>query len=541
VKPEFSWTFYDIDSSMQAGFQWQANNNSDFSSINYDSGEVYLPKSSFIPESPLSDGSWYWRVRTQDSDGGWGQFSSPWIVNIDTKPPNSLITMPVNNEFYYSINKISGSASDTVTNSTIRKVEIAIKRQNDNYYWNEFSWVSSEIWILTNGTTNWVYDSYFITWQSGEYIIKSRAMDIALNIEIPENGLKFTIDKNKPSSAIITPKNNSFINKLNSITGNSTDNDGVGINKIEICIERDNDNRFWNGISWKSFEYWLEANGTDIWSYDTSKIKWTTNTEYIIFTRAIDKVGNIEVPDLGNTFMFDDKPPKISFLINNGDEYTNLSNVTLTIQTEDTGSGINQMSTSPNNISWSTWKKFTHKELYNLTSDDGEKKVYCRVNDFANNIAIINDTIILDSTPPYSLSILINNGSSETYSTLVYLTFNAKDDLSGIFKMCFSIDGRNWSIWENYTDTMVFNLSTGKSIKTIYFKVKDRAGNIADPVFATILLKSQDKKESDDKTDKDNVAIISMVGLITILIIIFILLLFMLLKKGKPPKQEDKS
>ena len=120
---------------------------------------------------------------------------------------------------------------------------------------------------------------------------------------------------------------------------------------------------------------------------------------------------------------------------------------------------------------------------------DGEKTVYFRVRDHAGNIAEpVFDTIILDTTPPYSLSILINNGSPETNSTEVLLDLTALDAMSGVHMMKFSYDGINWSSWENYSQKRIFDLPPNDGEKTVFFNVKDYVGNIADPVSASIVL-----------------------------------------------------
>jgi hypothetical protein len=95
-KPLFSWNFTDIDSDHQQAYQWQADDSSDFSSINYDSGTVSTNSSSHTPSTALADGIYYWRVRTKDNDGGWGPFSSYKIVKIDTSinSPTSLVASP---------------------------------------------------------------------------------------------------------------------------------------------------------------------------------------------------------------------------------------------------------------------------------------------------------------------------------------------------------------------------------------------------------------------------------------------------------------
>jgi N-acetylneuraminic acid mutarotase len=86
-KPTFKWTFNDKDSKGQAGYQVVIDNDKSFLEIDYDSKEVTSEGSAYTPSKAMLDGSWYWKVRTQDSDGSWGPFSDYQKFTIDATPP----------------------------------------------------------------------------------------------------------------------------------------------------------------------------------------------------------------------------------------------------------------------------------------------------------------------------------------------------------------------------------------------------------------------------------------------------------------------
>jgi hypothetical protein len=88
--PVFNWNFTDKDSSTQEEFQWQMDDHHKFWDIDYDSGIEFSSTSSFSLGQAIPDGTWYWRIRTKDSDGDWGPYCSPW--KFDTEFNNNYTT-----------------------------------------------------------------------------------------------------------------------------------------------------------------------------------------------------------------------------------------------------------------------------------------------------------------------------------------------------------------------------------------------------------------------------------------------------------------
>jgi hypothetical protein len=147
---------------------------------------------------------------------------------------------------------------------------------------------------------------------------------------------------------------------------------------------------------------------------------------------------------------------------------------------------------------WMSTKPF----LLNIDSE-GVNNLYLWLEDNASNKNYLNYEIAqlkLDTYPPHSLEISINNGDQETNQTKVILNIGALDNTSGVAKMAFSTDGNTWSDWEMFSNTKNFELSTGDGQKTIYIKVMDKAGNIAGPVSTSIILNTT---EPDIDTDDD--------------------------------------
>jgi hypothetical protein len=87
--PTFSWNFNDLD-GIQGGYQVLIDDDAAFGTVDYDSGQIPSSTSSYTPTSAISDGIWYWKVRTRDDDGDWGTYSDYRDITIDSAPPLSF-------------------------------------------------------------------------------------------------------------------------------------------------------------------------------------------------------------------------------------------------------------------------------------------------------------------------------------------------------------------------------------------------------------------------------------------------------------------
>ncbi len=533
-KINFQWDFIDLDFGSQTGFQVIIDNDINFSSIDYDSGEQNSAVKNWqFPDGTdhiaIRNGVWYWKIRIKDSDCDWGVFSQPWSFTVDAELPTSSILKPANNGFYPNLDAITGIASSKDKNVKIIKVEIQIKKLSDNYTWDGSKWGANSHWLITTGKSDWSFNSSLVPWNSGTiYQVQSRATDDCINIEPSNSGHIFNIDNEAPISEIEYPINTTWLNELSHISGFANDSGGSGIEEIEISIKQVDSKTYWYGTYWDEGEFWLSVFGNTAWSYDITSIKCLVNKEYNIRTRAIDKAGNIEKPKEGFTFIYDPEPPEnLIITINNNNVYTTTLTVSLQLQAEDTVSGISQLAFSLNGINWTSWKEFNTDLSFNVTPGDGEKTVHFIVRDLAGNIAeSVSDSIILDTKPPHSLSIEVNDGTTEVSSRKVRFKLSATDDTSGVHQISFSTDKESWTTWENYSITRSYTLPSGNGQKVIFFKVKDRAGNIANPVHVKITLK-------ESTNDWTVFSTLTWIGIFIVVIIIFLFLTLFILKRRK--------
>jgi hypothetical protein len=105
-RPKFTWRFPTYNYGGQYAFQWQMDDDKNFSSINYDSGQVNSSMKSYTPDFNITDGIWYWRVRITENGDDWTAYSENQTVKIDTKilaPINVTVTP----SFWTSIKNIT--------------------------------------------------------------------------------------------------------------------------------------------------------------------------------------------------------------------------------------------------------------------------------------------------------------------------------------------------------------------------------------------------------------------------------------------------
>ena len=173
--------------------------------------------------------------------------------------------------------------------------------------------------------------------------------------------------------------------------------------------------------------------------------------------------------------VYDTIAPLGSIIINSGDSYATLTDVTLTLTYADGGSGVNQVRYSNDGVSWSSWETAMQSKAWALTTGDGIKTVYYQIMDNAGQLVIYSDTILLDSTPPLG-SIVINGGYSYAVSSDVNLVLTYSDSGSGVSQVRYGNDGFTWSDWASPSASKAWTLSSEDGLKTVYYQIKDNTG-----------------------------------------------------------------
>ncbi|MFH0816380.1 MAG: S8 family serine peptidase [Methanobacteriota archaeon] len=158
-------------------------------------------------------------------------------------------------------------------------------------------------------------------------------------------------------------------------------------------------------------------------------------------------------------FWIDTIPLSCSIIINNYNEYTATTSVSLSLTYKSTGAGV-WLARYSNDGTWDTelWENPSLTKAWILTAGSGTKIVYYQVLDYNGYVATSSDTIVLDMTPP-TASAYINDGAEYTPSQSVTLTLSASDSGIGLWAFRYCSDGIGWSDWVNF-----YNYPSGQII-----------------------------------------------------------------------------
>jgi hypothetical protein len=515
-RPTFAWNFSDNDSTV-GGFQWQMDNSSLFDSLNYDSGQVTSTELTYRPDNPIPDGPCFWRVKTQDSDGDWGPFSAGRLLHIDASPPEPFQPMAspsgwANSTIQVSFETIDGFAGmdhyeidiDSVTqgiqaspftlpllsdgehNITVKafdrlwnNISVQVKVYQDQMSPSEFTptaeppgWTNSSVRILfvtidatsgiekyevnVDGGTFSCQTSPFVlpSLPDGQHNVTVRAFDKAGNFI--DGSVMVYLDSAKPFNFSISPEFSGWTNKNPNITFQALDNTSE-IDHFEVKLPGGN------------------------FTVQTSPLKLPDlpDGRHTILIRVYDKALNYVEMSLE---VLVDKTAPTGFTPTADPASWTYKNPKINFTTNDNTSGVSRFELGIDGGSMNaSVSLFTTP---NLT--DGEHQVLVRAYDAAGNFVDGTVRIYMDKTAPIQIFLKINDGEKSTGKRRVTLTLMASDATSGLDSMAFSNDGTFFSDWEPFNESKVWDLSKETGVKSVYFKVKDKAGNEASAVSSNI-------------------------------------------------------
>lgn len=163
--------------------------------------------------------------------------------------------------------------------------------------------------------------------------------------------------------------------------------------------------------------------------YSEDPIKYTLpegEGRKIIYVRLKDKNGNVS-PTETSSIILDSTPPKArQLLINHGAIYTNNKQMKVLLSLDAEEAVKMQVSNNPE-FKEAQWEMFRPQKSWLLSPPgDGEKVVYARFADAAENISqVLQATITLDTDPPQNCSVIINNDEKFITSPKAEVTIKA--------------------------------------------------------------------------------------------------------------------
>ena len=338
---------------------------------------------------------------------------------------------------------ITGRAWDR----TVTDITISVKRVSDGQYWNKAApgWQSGgEVWNSigtgANGTPDsksWSWDPGAITWSSGKYILRPRAVK-GYN-ELPHAGNVIFVDVTAPQAKVKVPSDGSTFSKptMPYITGTATD-DVSGVASVKIWIKKvvGPDTFFWTGNSGQAgtWETGMSSHAvnatwlTDHWEFDTAQVDFTDSQVYHFRAFGTDAAGNYETsvtadPGLsatadatGPTSLIGTPADGLAFktlTTITGTASDTLSIVAMTqvsIKDVDTGMYWNGATAFDVPLKANSWNDYTAGLPTNWTYykaniawfPDHTYEILARAVDSLNNVGAENGprTIVYDNTPP---------------------------------------------------------------------------------------------------------------------------------------------
>ncbi|MEW5760274.1 MAG: chitobiase/beta-hexosaminidase C-terminal domain-containing protein, partial [Candidatus Thermoplasmatota archaeon] len=415
--PEFSWNFSDEDLDEQISVFIELDKSYSFISPYY-LFQNYSSSNSYKPNISIEDGFWYWRARTMDSIGEWGNWSETEKFKIDTDIPETSLS-------------ITGNIGNNGWYINYPQIKLSSNEEGSIYYridGSSYSLYTSPIQILTDGN----------------HKIEYYSVDLAGNKGSDLNEF-IKVDTKRP--------------KTNYTLSGTSGANGWYISNVTIVFDAKDESSGIEGIYYKiDFGNWRK--------YSSSFV--IGDGEHILSFYSKDLAGNEEqINEI--KLLIDTKKPETESSISGevGNNGWFISNVKINLGAID---NLTQFPKIFYRINNGNWKEYIFPiEI----SEDGYYILEYYSIDFSGNIGLVhNKTIKIDKTPPKTNCMVGGTkGENNWYISLVNITFLPTDS-NGIEATMFRFENSWFMKYEG-------QIQISKSGKhKIYFYSIDEAGNV---------------------------------------------------------------
>jgi len=237
-----------------------------------------------------------------------------------------------------------------------------------------------------------------------------------------------------------------------------------------------------------NFEDFKEAKWQPYQFYVPDWILDGEDGEKKVYVKFKDKAGNESQPVSATIILDRQEPYNEEIMIDSGRACTNNINNKVKLQLKAEGALEMAISNSPT-ISYTAWESYKTSKEWTLQGRNGQKTVYVKFRDEAGNESkLISASILLDSEPPITGTLLINNGRTLTKSSRVTLSMNARN---ADYMLISNTPDFKEANWEEYSPTKIWFLDSNIGLKTVYVKFKDKCGNESIVISKDITLVSE--------------------------------------------------
>lgn len=446
LTPTLSWQFSDPDAGdYQTYYRVRVLSGSN---VLWDSGKVKSSATSrAVPAGVLSDSPtpYTWELQV------WDKYNVPSTIvsttfRVDASPPTASITLASGATYTTST---SVQASISATDPTSGVVEMRLSTDGGST-WTAWQPYTSTTWVtLPSGDGN---KTVHLQVRNGAGLVSAAASDSII------------LDTTPPTGSVIISGGAPYTrDRAVTLTLSATDATS-GVDSMRISPD--------GGVTWTNWQAYATTAQVTLPEGDGTKQ---------VLVQFRDGAGL--VTQVQDTIVLDTTPPKGSVLLNDGEETTYHTTLTLSIDAVDATSCLASLRTSADGIAWSDWIPFTPRLTWKAPPGWGTKTVYVQLQDQAGNISdVLSDSIwvALDATGP-ALTVLIDGGAPTTSDPNVVLTIRSADnaDEPSQLQIRVSNDGSTWTPWQPYTPTMPWTLSPGDGLKVVYVQARDQSGNVS--------------------------------------------------------------
>lgn len=370
---------------------------------------------------------------------------------------------------------------DDITNGDILSGTVEIKGTIDELnllrYFYRIQKVGGPVVSSATVVTTTLNNETFYTWDTtdlgdGEYTILLASRDKAGNrTGVSEKTITVLVDNTKPSSTITGPgladsenPNTIYVNEWDgSVLGTASDPiPGSGLAGVELSIQRDSDDMYWNGTDWEaetdpSTPIRVLTSTTDSWANWNYQLTGLINQDtYTVISKAFDAEGNKE--NSAHLIIILDKTiPEVNISVDPtnpdgaGNWYKTRPTVTLTAN--DAYTTIDEIQYQWNSQADSSWVTYTVP--FQIPAE-GNYILYYRSRDVANNYSGTGiKNLAWDSTVLTQGPLNVKADPDRTSGSTSKITWTAATDNIGIDK--YEI------IWKLKNGSTQFNKSVNGS------------------------------------------------------------------------------